>query len=96
MKFLLAIAMTMVLMGSAFGACSKDSLKECTESECKKLSVSDGIQYNMEKTTDGPLCRLKETAIATNCTENSNDGRKSKLSTTDDKTGAGAPGTIQK
>ncbi|MBC7715268.1 MAG: hypothetical protein H7177_18120 [Rhizobacter sp.] len=77
MKFLLAIAMTTTLMGTAFGACSTSSLKECTtEKDCKGLSVTDGPQYNLEKTKDdGMVCRVKDTAIATNCTENPNGAR---------------------
>ncbi|MBC7427242.1 MAG: hypothetical protein H7336_01440 [Bacteriovorax sp.] len=76
MKFLLAITMTTALMGTAFGACTTTSLKDCSAAECTKLSVADGVQYIMEKTTsEGTVCRVKETAIATNCTENPNGGR---------------------
>ncbi len=71
MKFLLAIAMSTVLTGTAFGACSVSSVKDCsTKKECEDLS-KEGQKFTFnEKAT--VKCMLQETSVATNCLENNN------------------------
>jgi hypothetical protein len=97
MKFLLAIAMTMVLTGTAFGACSTTSLKECTnESDCKKLSKDGGSQFVFENTmSEGSQCRLKEPTVATDCTQAVTSGRAAKGDSPTSDTGAGATSATQ-
>lgn len=63
MKVLLAVTMTMLLTGSAFGACSKESSKECTtRAEC------EGIKYIWNEKAD-VKCISTDGAVATNCAE---------------------------
>lgn len=71
MKVLLVIAMSTVLTGTAFGACSISSLKECSsKKDCESLS-NDKQKFVYNDNT--PVkCMLQETSVATNCLENNN------------------------
>jgi len=77
MKFLLAVLMSTVIAGSAFGACSKESLKECvTEETCKSVE-KDGFKVTFdEKRT--PKC-MSESDQVTNCDQNNNSTGKKEI-----------------
>jgi len=60
MKFLLVVTGAMLLTGSAFGACTKESTKDCKESECKDI--------NYVWTKGAPVqCMSPDGPVATNC-----------------------------
>ncbi|AUN96707.1 hypothetical protein DOM21_18280 [Bacteriovorax stolpii] len=71
MKFLLVIAMSTVLTGTAFGACSSSSPAECkTKQECDGIS-KEGQKFVFNE-SNKVKCMLQETSVATNCLENNN------------------------
>jgi hypothetical protein len=68
MKLLLTIIMSTVVSASAFGACSLDSVKDCsTKESCEGLSKADGVKFVFNG--DNKKCMVQESAGATNCLE---------------------------
>lgn len=75
MKILLAMAMTTVFTGAAFGACGVNTLEDCTDKvACENLS-SGNIKYEFNEKAK-LKCMLKETSVATNCLENNSSNIK--------------------
>lgn len=84
MKVLLAVTMTMLLTGSAFGACSKESAKDCsTKAEC------EGIKYLWNEKAE-VKCISNDGPVATNCAEGDAGKRDAKASGATGTTGAPA------
>ena len=81
MKILLAVMMTTVIAGSAYGACSKDAVNECvTEQSCVDLGKNSDIKYSFND--KNPVkCMAINGPVATNCTENPNSARTAGKST---------------
>ncbi len=74
MKLLLVIAMTTVLTGTAYAACSKSSPNECTDQKsCEDLSVAGGQQFTFDakravKCMEKEAASTDSTCITTNQT----------------------------
>ncbi len=72
MKILLAIAMTTVFTGTAFGACSETSPQECTtKASCDEISAKSGKKFSFDDSRK-VKCMAPDTSVATNCLENNN------------------------
>ena len=65
MKILLAVIMSTVITGTAFGACSEANVKECTTKEdCEGLP---GKKYSFDASSKTVKCMMKTSETATNC-----------------------------
>lgn len=92
MKILLAVMMSTVLAGSAFGACSDTTPAECTtEATCEGLSKAEGKKFSFNKSLN--KCMVKDTVVATNCLEGNDTPGSKRLQPAG---GPGGPGAEKK
>ncbi len=99
MKFLLAIAMTTVLTGTAHAACSKSSPHECSDQKsCEELSVAGGQQFTFDAKRNVKCMEKEAPKTESTCITTDQSNKRDAKVTVDqggDKKTPGATGTTK-